>query len=66
MNIITDAEQLRKIALFAQLDAGRLKRLAFASEESSFDDGDIIFINKHNITKKYSRSTYCFYISSHV
>ena len=43
MNIITDAEQLRKIALFAQLDAGRLKRLAFASEESSFDDGDIIF-----------------------
>ena len=31
MNIITDAKQLRKIALFAQLDAGRLKRLEFAS-----------------------------------
>jgi CRP-like cAMP-binding protein len=43
MNFITDAEQLRKIPLFAQLDAGKLKRLAFASEESSFDAGDIIF-----------------------
>ena len=31
MNFITDVEQPRKIALFAQLDAGRLKRLAIAS-----------------------------------
>jgi CRP-like cAMP-binding protein len=43
MNFITDAEQLRKIPLFAQLDASRLKRLAFSSEESSFDAGDIKF-----------------------
>jgi CRP-like cAMP-binding protein len=43
MDFLKDAEQLRAISLFAQLDDSRLKLLAFASEEVSFDDGDIVF-----------------------
>ncbi len=43
MDFLKDAEQLRAIGLFAQLDDSRLKLLAFASEEVSFDDGDIVF-----------------------
>lgn len=43
MDFLRDAEQLRQINLFAQLDDSRLKLLAFSSEEVSFDDGDLIF-----------------------
>ena len=43
MDFLRDAEQLRQINLFAQLDDSRLKLLAFSSEEVSFEDGDVIF-----------------------
>ncbi|MGA1456232.1 MAG: cyclic nucleotide-binding domain-containing protein [Gammaproteobacteria bacterium] len=43
MDFLRDAEQLREISLFARLDDSRLKLLAFASEEVTFNDGDIVF-----------------------
>jgi len=34
---------LRKIPLFASIDPGKLKLLAFASERLSFNDGQVVF-----------------------
>lgn len=43
MELLKEAEALRKVPMFAKLDSPKLKLLAFTSELLSFDDGEVLF-----------------------
>lgn len=43
MDILKEAECLRKVPMFAKLESSKLKLLAFTSEYLTFDDGEILF-----------------------
>ena len=43
MDLVQETDLLRKIPMFAKLDASKLKLLAFTSELLTFDDKDILF-----------------------
>ncbi len=43
MDLMQETDLLRKVPMFAKLDASRLKLLAFTSELLVFDDGDELF-----------------------
>ena len=43
MDMMQETDLLRKVPMFAKLDASKLKLLAFTSEMLVFDDGDELF-----------------------
>lgn len=43
MDLLQEAELLRKVPMFSRLEPAKLKLLAFTSESLSFDDGEILF-----------------------
>ena len=43
MDLVQETDLLRKIPMFAKLDASKLKLLAFTSEMVNYQDGDILF-----------------------
>jgi len=43
LDLVQETDLLRKIPMFAKLDASKLKLLAFTSEMVSFQDGDVLF-----------------------
>lgn len=43
MDLLREAELLRKVPMFSKLDASKLKLLAFTSQLLSFDDHEILF-----------------------
>ena len=43
MDLVQETDLLRKIPMFAKLDASKLKLLAFTSEMVNYPDGDIVF-----------------------
>lgn len=43
MDLVQETDLLRKIPMFAKLEASKLKLLAFTSEILSFEDNDILF-----------------------
>lgn len=43
MDLVQETDLLRKVPMFAKLDASKLKLLAFTSEMVAYDDGDEIF-----------------------
>ena len=43
MDLLREAELLRKVPMFSKLDAAKLKLLAFTSQLLSFDDREILF-----------------------
>ncbi len=43
MDLVQETDLLRKIPMFAKLDASKLKLLAFTSEILTFEDNDIVF-----------------------
>jgi len=43
MDVFQEAEQLRKVPMFAKLDASKLKLLAFTSEAVTFQNGQELF-----------------------
>ncbi len=43
MDLVHETDLLRKIPMFAKLDASKLKLLAFTSEMLRFDSGDVLF-----------------------
>ncbi len=43
MDLVQETDLLRKIPMFAKLDASKLKLLAFTSETLTFEDNDIVF-----------------------
>ena len=43
MDLLQEAELLRKVPMFSRLDPAKLKLLAFTSESLSFDDGEELF-----------------------
>lgn len=43
MELLKEAEALRKVPMFAKLDSSKLKLLAFTSQLLSFDDGEVLF-----------------------
>lgn len=43
MDLVQETDLLRKIPMFAKLDASKLKLLAFTSEILTFEDKDILF-----------------------
>lgn len=43
MELLKEAETLRKVPLFAKLDPARLKLLAFTSQSVTFEDGELLF-----------------------
>ena len=43
MDLVQETDLLRKIPMFAKLDASKLKLLAFTSEVVHYVDGDVIF-----------------------
>ena len=43
MDLLREAELLRKVPMFSRLDSAKLKLLAFTSECLSFDDGEVLF-----------------------
>ncbi|MFT5658430.1 MAG: CRP/FNR family cyclic AMP-dependent transcriptional regulator [Gammaproteobacteria bacterium] len=43
MDLVQETDLLRKIPMFAKLDASKLKLLAFTSEMLTFEDSDILF-----------------------
>ena len=44
MDLVQETDLLRKIPMFAKLDASKLKLLAFTSETLTFEDEDIVFL----------------------
>lgn len=53
MDLVQETELLRKIPMFAKLDASKLKLLAFTSEMVSYQDGDIVFCLGDNADSAY-------------
>ena len=43
MDLLQEAELLRKVPMFSRLEPAKLKLLAFTSESLSFDDGEMLF-----------------------
>lgn len=43
MDLLKEAELLRRVPMFARLEPARLKLLAFTSEYLTYDDGEIVF-----------------------
>jgi CRP/FNR family cyclic AMP-dependent transcriptional regulator len=43
LDLVQETDLLRKIPMFAKLDASKLKLLAFTSEILTFEDNDIVF-----------------------
>ena len=43
MDLLKEAELLRRVPMFAKLEPSRLKLLAFTSEYLTYDDGEIVF-----------------------
>ena len=43
MDLLREAELLRKVPMFSRLDSAKLKLLAFTSECLSFEDGEVLF-----------------------
>jgi CRP/FNR family cyclic AMP-dependent transcriptional regulator len=43
LDLVQETDLLRKIPMFAKLDASKLKLLAFTSEMLTFEDSDILF-----------------------
>ena len=43
VDLVQETDLLRKVPMFAKLDASKLKLLAFTSEIVVFDNGDVIF-----------------------
>lgn len=43
MDLLQEAELLRKVPMFSRLEPAKLKLLAFTSESLSFDDGEELF-----------------------
>lgn len=43
MDLVQETDLLRKIPMFAKLDASKLKLLAFTSEIVNYQDGDVLF-----------------------
>jgi CRP/FNR family cyclic AMP-dependent transcriptional regulator len=43
LDLVQETDLLRKIPMFAKLDASKLKLLAFTSETLTFEDNDIVF-----------------------
>lgn len=43
MDLVEETDLLRKIPMFAKLEASKLKLLAFTSEKVHYTDGDIVF-----------------------
>jgi len=43
LDLVQETDLLRKIPMFAKLEASKLKLLAFTSEILSFEDNDIVF-----------------------
>lgn len=43
MDLLQEAELLRKVPMFARLEPAKLKLLAFTSESLSFDNGEVLF-----------------------
>ena len=43
MDLLKEAEVLRKVPMFAKLEPSKLKLLAFTSEYQTFEDGEILF-----------------------
>ena len=43
MDLLQEAELLRKVPMFSRLGPAKLKLLAFTSENLSFDDGEVLF-----------------------
>ncbi len=43
MDLLQEAEILRKVPMFAKLEPSKLKLLAFTSEYQTFEDGEILF-----------------------
>lgn len=44
MDLLREAELLRKVPMFSKLDASKLKLLAFTSQLLSFDDEEVLFL----------------------
>ena len=43
MDLMTEAEMLRKVPMFSKLDLSRLKLVAFTSELCTYDGGEVLF-----------------------
>ena len=43
MELLQDAEQLRRVPMFSKLERSKLKLLAFTSECLTFQDGEVLF-----------------------
>lgn len=43
MDLLQEAELLRRVPMFARLDPARLKLLAFTSESLRYEDGEVLF-----------------------
>lgn len=43
MDLLKEAEVLRKVPMFAKLEPSKLKLLAFTSEYQTFEDGEVLF-----------------------
>lgn len=43
MDLLKEAEVLRKVPMFAKLESSKLKLLAFTSEYQTFEDGEVLF-----------------------
>ena len=44
MDLLQEAELLRKVPMFSRLEPAKLKLLAFTSENLSFEDGEVLFL----------------------
>ena len=44
MDLLQEAERLRKVPMFSRLEPAKLKLLAFTSENLSFEDGEVLFL----------------------
>ncbi len=53
MDLVQETDLLRKIPMFAKLDASKLKLLAFTSEVVHYVDGDIIFHQDESADSAY-------------
>ncbi len=53
MDLVQETDLLRKIPMFAKLDASKLKLLAFTSEVVHYVDGDIVFYQDDSADSAY-------------
>ena len=43
MQLLKEADTLRKVPLFAKLESSRLKLMAFTSQHLTYEDGELVF-----------------------